>query len=357
MGKPSFLQRILIWIFKVINAIIPWHRLPSWIGTLNLLALRYELRAENLYDSYPTAAAQGVTGEPPMENCRYLKVRNSDGLFNSLEQPRMGCAGMRFGRNVSREHTKPPNHEELLTPNPRIISQELLQRDKFKPATIVNLLAAAWIQFQVHDWFNHTQSPTEKIDVPLPEGDKWTDGHMKVERTQRDEPLAPIDEEFPAYKNENTAWWDLSQVYGSTEARTKELRGSSPDGKLTVDVEKFATYLPRDDKGIPVTGFYSNWWLGLEMLHTLFVLEHNAICDELRKNYPDWTGDKIFDTARLVNSALSAKFHTVEWVSILTTIWKASTDHFPLDTCDPRSSNHRHFTPRQLVGDPRREAL
>ncbi|EOD45767.1 putative peroxidase family protein [Neofusicoccum parvum UCRNP2] len=33
----------------------------------------------------------------------------------------------------------------------------------------------------------------------------------------------------------------------------------------------------------------------------------------LRKAYPDWTGDRIFDKARLVNSALMAKIHTVEW--------------------------------------------
>jgi hypothetical protein len=64
----------------------------------------------------------------------------------------MGCVGMRFGRNVSRENTKKPSQEELLSPNPRLVSQELLKRDEFKPATILNLLAAAWIQFQVHDW-------------------------------------------------------------------------------------------------------------------------------------------------------------------------------------------------------------
>jgi hypothetical protein len=57
----------------------------------------------------------------------------------------------------------------------------------------------------------------------------------------------------------------------------------------------------------------NNWWLGLEMLHTLFVLEHNAICDELAKTHPDWPSEKIFDTGRLVNCALMAKIHTIEW--------------------------------------------
>ena len=51
----------------------------------------------------------------------------------------------------------------------------------------------------------------------------------------------------------------------------------------------------------------------MEMLHTLFALEHNAICDRLRGSYPTWTGNEIFDKARLVNCALMAKIHTVEW--------------------------------------------
>ncbi|HEY6277415.1 MAG TPA: peroxidase family protein, partial [Streptosporangiaceae bacterium] len=55
------------------------------------------------------------------------------------------------------------------------------------------------------------------------------------------------------------------------------------------------------------------WWLGLEMMFTLFVLEHNAVCDALRQAYPGWTDDDIYRRARLVISALVAKIHTVEW--------------------------------------------
>ena len=72
----------------------------------------------------------------------------------------MGCAGMRLGRNVPRKYTAAPSEEELLSPNPRLVSDRLMRRGAdggFKPATIVNLLAAAWVQFQVHDWFFHYQ--------------------------------------------------------------------------------------------------------------------------------------------------------------------------------------------------------
>ncbi|HEY9649068.1 MAG TPA: peroxidase family protein, partial [Coleofasciculaceae cyanobacterium] len=65
--------------------------------------------------------------------------------------------------------------------------------------------------------------------------------------------------------------------------------------------------------GIEMVGFDSNWWIGMSMLHTLFVKEHNAICDHLKKEYPDWTDQQLFDHARLINAALLAKIHTVEW--------------------------------------------
>ncbi|ORY08329.1 heme peroxidase [Clohesyomyces aquaticus] len=311
--KPSLFDRALIGFFKCVNRFVQWHKLPTYIGVANLDAYRKELRHKNLHDVYPGPEYQGTTGCPHMETTEYLATRNSDGLFNALDAPKMGCMGMRFGRNVPREFTKKPTLEEMMTPNPRLVSRELLARDTFKPATILNLLAAAWIQFQTHDWFFHENSETEKYEVPLPQGDSWSSPKMKIEATQADAPLDKTDEEAPAYANKNTHWWDGSQIYGNNEARTKELRGSAKNGKLVVDIENMETFLPRDSNGIPVTGFLANWWLGLELLHTLFVLEHNSICDELFLHYPDWSSEQLFDTARLVNCALMAKIHTVEW--------------------------------------------
>ena len=49
------------------------------------------------------------------------------------------------------------------------------------------------------------------------------------------------------------------------------------------------------------------------MLHTLFVREHNAICDRLKTKLPHWDDDRLFNVARLINAAVMAKIHTVEW--------------------------------------------
>ena len=65
--------------------------------------------------------------------------------------------------------------------------------------------------------------------------------------------------------------------------------------------------------GIDHAGFNNNWWLGLSLLHTLFVKEHNAICDALKRTYSGWSNDQLFDKARMINAALIGKIHTVEW--------------------------------------------
>jgi Animal haem peroxidase len=312
MSGLSLPRRLLIGGFTALNRLVPWHRLPRAIGTLNLIAFRDQLRAENLVDTNPSPDIYGTAASCPMDHTKYHVVRHSDGLFNDLERPRMGCAGMRFGRNVPRAATAAPSPEALMTPNPRLISERLMARRTFIPAPGLNLLAAAWIQFMVHDWFGH-HDDTAEIEVPLPEGDRWSDGRMRVHRTLADAPLADIDRTHPAYRNKNTHWWDGSQIYGSSEAQTQALRGKAAGGRLFIEAGRDDSFLPRDARGIPISGFVDNWWTGLELMHTLFALEHNAICDHLAQHYPAWSSDQLFDTARLVNCALMAKIHALEW--------------------------------------------
>ena len=161
--QPSFIERRFIGLFKLVNRFVPWHKLPGIIGALNLDAMRITLRANDLHDSYASVAAQGNTVDEPLTDERYRHARHSDGKFNSLEMPRMGCVGMRLGRNFPREFCHKPSEEELWTPNPRLVSERFMARkpEGFIPATSLNMLAASWVQFQTHDWFNH-----ETVRIP-----------------------------------------------------------------------------------------------------------------------------------------------------------------------------------------------
>ncbi|KJZ75259.1 hypothetical protein HIM_05453 [Hirsutella minnesotensis 3608] len=313
--RPSLFDRFLARAFSMLNKVVPWYKLPGYIGALNLEAIRTTLRANNLHDGYPPGHPIVPSEEEAMDK-RFLQARNSDGKYNSLIIPHMGCAGRRFGRQFPREYCRKPTEEDLWNPNPRVVSERFMKRRErgFIPATTLNLLAAVWIQFQTHDWMDHEKAQ-DSYDIPLPEGDDWPAGRMVLLKTKPDDILDPSDIETPGYKNTNTAWWDASQIYGSSEAATANLRTWHEDGKLTQlsHMKDTDGPIPYDTAGVPLTGFVDNWWFGLHILHSLFVLEHNAICDKLRQAYPDWQGTKIFDVARLVNCALMAKIHTVEW--------------------------------------------
>jgi hypothetical protein len=303
--------------FDFVNRYVDWHKLPTAIGIVNLAAYRIVLREKNLYDtaSPGTTGGNGTGTKASAPNPHDLYWRTMEGTHNDLGDPQMGRTGVRFGRNVPLEYTYPEPEPALLSPSPRLISQKLLTRDTFKPATTLNLLAAAWIQFMTHDWFNHGDNQTDNpLLIDVPEDDPWFEKPMRIQRTATDPTRTPEEEgRPPAYVNVVSHWWDASGVYGCDDATCARVR-SEADGKLVVENDR----LPTDpETGISITGFNDNWWIGLGLLHTLFTLEHNSICDRLKQEYPRWDDERLFQTARLINSALMAKIHTVEWTTAI----------------------------------------
>jgi hypothetical protein len=140
---------------------------------------------------------------------------------------------------------------------------------------------------------------------------------MSIHATIADPHRTDRDEGLPAtYRNHVTHWWDASQVYGSTEERIRQMR-SDPGGNL---LPNGLLFLDRDGllgldgvEGVELAGFNESWWLGLSVMTNLFVREHNAIARHLRIDYPEADDEWIFGKARLVNAALMAKIHAVEW--------------------------------------------
>jgi hypothetical protein len=134
---------------------------------------------------------------------------------------------------------------------------------------------------------------------------------MQVMRAPADPTRSPDDTSPPTHLNTNSHWWDGSQIYGSDRVTQQKVR-TGEDGKLVVGPD-----------GLPPKELISQasrepgFWIGLALLQSLFMLEHNAICDRLRAEYPSWSDDDLFDHARLVNAALLAKIHTVEWTTAI----------------------------------------
>jgi hypothetical protein len=349
---PKSLTAVLyIKFFEFLNLFVTWDKLPTFLAVMNLGALRDVLRAKNLHNTSDIAVTEpnGLRATVAYDP-RYLCEREEDGQYNDLSKPTMGNAsfnpndpidgadftlsnpGARFGRNIPLSEVQPTRDGDILDPSPRLVSNRLLGRqknadgsDEFKPATILNLLAAAWIQFQTHNWFNHgTPRPIDDdpFNVPIPPDDSWPGGKMLVRRTRPDPTRKPNDDAGPTtYANSQVHWWDSSQIYGDNPQAGAKIRAHK-DGKLNIDPK--TKRIPLDANGVEITGNTSNWWLGLSLLHNLFTLEHNAICDHLLHAFPEWRDDpdkddEIFRVARLVNNALVAKIHTVDWTTAILT--------------------------------------
>lgn len=119
-----------------------------------------------------------------------------------------------------------------------------------------------------------------------------------------DTPRAPV--------NEITAAIDASMVYGSTSGRIDALRAFE-GGRLRVSEgpEGTGDLMPLAGPGDVMGGaeatespiFFAgdvraNENLGLTMLHTLFVREHNLWADRLSAANPGWNDEQVFQTAR-----------------------------------------------------------
>ena len=359
-----------------------WYGRPLALEVLTLAYMRDQLNAHNLKSTYPAGTLIGFQEKGQRPPVGVSCFRTADGSWNNLADPKEGAAGTRFLRNVELSAIRPEKEPELMTPNPREVSLSLLTRPndadgqpEMTTVKFLNLLAASWIQFMIHDWVNHGEvAHGDGIKVLLPRDDPALDrylrsemeiGRTQVDPTRRDrkqppaagpmdkepaaagpideEPAAagPIDEEPAAagpideepadtsstseepadtrsteepadasFINEVTHWWDGSQIYGSDLDTQVRLR-SHRFGKMRLNSD--GTLPVEPGTHVEEAGFRRSWWVGLAMLHTLFVREHNAICDMLYEAYPTWDDNRLFNVARLINAAVMAKIHSVEW--------------------------------------------
>jgi hypothetical protein len=323
-SRTGGLRRLYGVIAEKVDRALGWSRLPTLLGIPVLIGLRDQLRADNLHDTGRGDLDKPRFDDPSAADQR--TARTLTGKHNDVRKPLMGAQGSRFGRNIALEHTYPEDHPWLLEPSPRLISRRLLTRTDFQPATTLNLLAAAWIQFEVHDWFSHDTVEDKPWAIPLADDDPWPkapdgdphadrpapdptpDRRMTIKRTSPDpspDPLGP-----PTFVTADTHWWDGSQIYGSTPEFADALR-TRHKGQLKIDHDGLPP--PEVEGLVPVSGVAGNFWVGLAILHSLFMHEHNQICERLADEYPHMTDQELYEKARLVNAALMAKIHTIDW--------------------------------------------
>ena len=357
-----------------------------------------EMRLEADHDAYQ---AVGGDGE---QLCRgeLIRFRTTTGICNDIRNPAMGSTEMLFARNTPFEEAFPERglteltrnrHADrigILRPDPQTLSRRLLTRQQSDPETcgegfgaenpsatrcdylaapFFNVLAAFWIQFMTHDWFSHLDEG-HNSGKPMPLG--CEDEQLGCRPDDRfDRTLIADDSPPPTFdaqgeqrwiwapgttRNNVTAWWDASQIYGYDQQSIRRVKQDPADqarllllpASGTQGVEAVLGTLPLFDAGDPIdaqwvgqeaTGFPDNWSIGLSFLHNVFAREHNLFVDAFRTRASaapdedsglrdpdkptrairnqDVSDELLFQVARLVVSAEIAKIHTIEWTTQL----------------------------------------
>ena len=364
-----------------------------------------EMRLPKNDPSYNAVGGDGT------QTCKgdLIRGRTLTGICNDILNPLMGSTGTPFARNVEFETTFPDLGQTtltknrhgsrlgLMTPDPQVISRKLFTRIQSNPgacnggfglpgdspeancdyqkAPFFNVLAAYWIQFMTHDWFSHMEdghnapefmdtgcktelvnnvetslTPEEIAKLGCRPGDRVDKAYVQQD-TPPDSFTAGnkqyLSRAPKTFANNNTAWWDASQIYGYDETSRKRVKRDPKDPAMLL-LEPVpgssGSYLPMLQTGDPMqpqwagqesVAFPDNWSIGLSFLHNLFAREHNSFVTEFRKEAArnptgdsglrnpsdprrairnkDVTPDELFEAARLVVAAEIAKIHTTEW--------------------------------------------
>ncbi|KAK2365653.1 alpha-dioxygenase [Trifolium repens] len=298
VSKMTPIDAFIFLIVHSIDKLGIWHRLPVFLGLIYLNLRRHLHQQYNLINV-------GTTPVGIRYNPTDFPYRTADGRYNDPFNDGAGSQGTFFGRNVPPVDQK----EKLVKPNPIVVATKLLERKTYKDTgKQFNVIAASWLQFMVHDWIDHMED-TKQIELSAPR-EVASQCPMKSFKFYK---IKEIPTGFYDIKtgaaNIRTPWWDGSVIYGNNQEVLNKVR-TFEDGKLKIS--KDGNLLQNED-GTAISGDVRNSWAGVSTLQALFIQEHNAVCDALKKHYPDFEDEDLYRRARLVTSAVIAKVHILDW--------------------------------------------
>src|SRR5262245_3696772 len=314
------------------------------------------------------SAYAAVGGDGP-QRCRgeLIRFRNLTGICNDIATPLMGSTDQPFARNVPFEATFPDQFNNefaanrhgdrlgLLKPDPQVISRKLFTRTQspnnscnegrgllgyapeancdYQKAPVLNVLAAFWIQFMIHDWFSHLEEGHNQSELmsmgcasgritsaekPLTSAEVKDLGCRPEDRVDKsyiatDQPPETfihggesyLTRAYKTTSNKVTAWWDASQIYGYNGLSWKRVKRHPGDpAKLLLEpvgspkqeglgylpVLQASDYTNPQWSGQESVAFPDNLNIGLSFFHNVFAREHNLFVDAFRKQARETPG-------------------------------------------------------------------
>lgn len=281
--------------------------------------------------------------------------RSIDGKSNNLTHSEWGAAAgpiVRMTSNGYDDGISAPGGTSRT--NPRVISNAIFDQTVSIPNPYqISDFGWAFGQFMDHDLSLVNDNFSEPMTIPVPAGDPHFDpqntgtAEIHMFRSVSDTTTGTSPSNPRAHINEITAWIDASNVYGSDMKRSIWLR-TFADGKLKTSAGNLLPFNTTTGKyddpidpgapqmiieGTKLDKFFvagdprANEQPILTSLHTLFVREHNRLCDELKQANPTWNDEELYQHARkMVNGYIQA-IAFEEWLPALGIVLPAYTGY------------------------------
>jgi peroxidase len=191
----------------------------------------------------------------------------------------------------------------------------------------------AFGQFMDHD-LDLTLDGGAAFNIPVAAGDPIGPNAMPFTRSQTD-PLSGTGTSNPLEQvTVVTSYFDLSQVYGSSQVVADALRTfsgglmkTSAGNMLPYDNSTYFTpeqitalnmandaHLVSTDQLFAAGDRRANENIELTAIQTLFVRNHNQLASRLQNSHPDWTDEQIYQEARKLNIAQYQSIVYNEWI-------------------------------------------
>lgn len=267
--------------------------------------------------------------------------RSYSGYGNNLENRSWGAAHTPVVRMTSTHYADGMGAiDNKNRPIPREISNRLFEQNEL--ILDDNYLSDfVWVfgQFIDHDVTLIENNPAETVLLEIPSDDEYFDENEFIV-TARNKVMPGSGEDISnprIFPNEISSFIDASAVYGSDDATAAWLR-TFEDGKLKTsegdllpwntisgeyddEIDPAAPHMADDTRQL--TRFFvagdirANENPLLVGMHTIFVREHNRLCDELKERHPQWSDEQLYQQARRLVGAYIQNICFYEWLPSL----------------------------------------
>ncbi|MEM6555480.1 MAG: peroxidase family protein [Pseudomonadota bacterium] len=269
-------------------------------------------------------------------NVNNREVRTYDGSNNNIDNPDWGATFEHLQRLAPADYAD--GISELAgpdRPSARAVSNGVV--DQPEGTSLPNSVNGTdfvwqWGQFIDHD-LDLTDGAEESADILVPEGDPFFDPSstgtqvITFNRALFDSSTGTDSSNPREQENEITSWIDGSMIYGSDDERNAALRetdtpflATSAGNLLPFNTSSLtnANGFITDPTALFLAGdIRANEQLGLTVMHTLFVREHNRIAQILLDNDPDADVDDVYEQARRMVIAKIQVITYEEWLPAL----------------------------------------